>query len=251
MSSALQIHIGTAGWTLPKQHAHRFPAPLNGGEKLSHLQRYAHRLNCVEINSSFHRPHMRTTWERWAASTPDDFRFSAKLPKTITHAAKLVNCGGALQSFFDEVGGLGEKLGPVLVQLPPKLAFESGAAHEFLTTLRELHSGLVVIEPRHASWFVSSAERILRDFEVARAMADPPAGSPLAGQPGGWPGLRYFRLHGSPRKYWSPYSEKSLRALESQLQRTAKLVPTWVIFDNTAGNHALGNALTLQELLGH
>jgi uncharacterized protein YecE (DUF72 family) len=242
------LRIGTAGWTLPKQHAHHFSVPENG-EKLSHLQRYALRLNSVEINSSFHRPHMRKTWERWAASTPAGFRFSVKVPKAVTHEAKLCNCGAALQTFFGEVGGLGDKLGPVLVQLPPRLAFEAGTALEFFTTLRELHSGLAVIEPRHASWFVPAAERLLREFEVARAMADPPAGSPLAAEPGGWPALCYFRLHGSPRKYWSPYSDEYLRMLAARLAERKPRVQTWVIFDNTAGNHALGNALKLRTLL--
>jgi uncharacterized protein YecE (DUF72 family) len=104
----------------------------------------------VEVNSSFHRPHRRATWERWAAVTPDHFSFAVKAPKAITHTAKLVNTGGALLEFFDAVRGLGDKLGPVLIQLPPKLTFVEGIAQEFLTTLRELHQGGVVLEPRHA-----------------------------------------------------------------------------------------------------
>ena len=117
--------IGTAGWTLPRQHAHAFPEPG------SHLVRYAQVFNCVEINSSFHRPHMRKTWERWAATTPADFRFAVKVPKTITHAAKLGNTGALLQTFLDQATGLGEKLGPLLIQLPPSLTFDEGIAHEF------------------------------------------------------------------------------------------------------------------------
>ena len=127
------IHIGTAGWTLPKQHAHHFAA------EGSHLERHASMLNCVEINSSFYRPHMLKTWQRWAASTPANYRFSVKLPKTITHTAKLNNTGALLQVFLDQVQGLGKKLGPLLVQLPPSLAFDEATAHDFFTTLRELH----------------------------------------------------------------------------------------------------------------
>jgi uncharacterized protein YecE (DUF72 family) len=247
------FRIGTAGWTLPKQHADRFSA------EGSHLQRYAGSFNCVEINSSFHRPHMRKTWERWAASTPDHFLFAVKIPKTITHTAKLFNCGALLHKFLDEVCGLDAgdvpKLGPLLVQLPPKLAFEEGVAHEFFTTLRELHSGSVVCEPRHTSWFAPEVDRMLRSFEVARVAADPPKGSALAAKPGGWQGLRYWRLHGAPRTYYSEYSDAFLNDFAMQLQQpTAKRKSpseTWITFDNTALGHATVNALKLSELLNN
>jgi uncharacterized protein YecE (DUF72 family) len=82
----MKFFVGTAGWTVPKQHLALFSA-LDEGAKRSHLERYASRLCCAEINSSFHRPHRRATWERWAATTPDDFRFAVKAPKAITHIA--------------------------------------------------------------------------------------------------------------------------------------------------------------------
>jgi uncharacterized protein YecE (DUF72 family) len=239
----MPIHIGTAGWTLPKPHAHHFPEP--GDLKLTHLQRYANRLTCVEINSSFHRPHQRKTWERWAASTPPDFRFSVKLPKTITHNAKLHNTGALLQTFLDQATGLGDKLGPLLIQLPPSLTYDEALAHEFLTTLRELHSGLAALEPRHATWFTPSVDRLLRSFDIARVAADPPKGSPLSATPGGSSVLHYYRLHGSPRTYYSEYPEAFLK----DLAPTLKKPNTWVIFDNTALGHATHNALQLTALL--
>ena len=93
----------------------------------SHLERYARRLNAVEINSSFYRPHRRTTYQRWAQCVPDDFRFAVKMPKAITHEAGLADCGALLDRFVDEVTGLGEKLAVLLVQLPPKSAFRSAS----------------------------------------------------------------------------------------------------------------------------
>jgi uncharacterized protein YecE (DUF72 family) len=245
------IRIGTAGWTLPRAHADRFPAVG------SHLQRYCGALSCAEVNSSFHKPHRRSTWERWAQSTPDDFRFAVKMPKRITHEAKLQEAGALLLPFFEEIAGLNAgshlKLGPVLVQLPPKLAFDEGVVREFLGTLRELHGGSVVVEPRHASWFTGEADRLLREFDAARVAADPPKGSPLAGEPGGTGVLRYRRLHGSPRTYYSEYDDPFLIALAAQLRAEALRDPeseSWVIFDNTALGHAAANALRLQELLG-
>jgi uncharacterized protein YecE (DUF72 family) len=236
------FRIGTAGWSLPKQHASGFSS------EGTHLDRYSAVFNCVEINSGFYRPHMRKTWERWAASTPQDFRFSVKIPKAATHAAKLVNCGALLQTFFGECSGLSEKLGPLLVQLPPKLVFDFGVAHEFFTTLRELHSGLIACEPRHATWFASEADSLLRNFEIARVAADPPKGSPLAAKPGGWQGLHYYRLHGAPRTYYSDYNAEFLTALAAALQKSSA-PQTWIIFDNTALGHATANALELARLL--
>jgi len=242
--------LGTAGWTIPKQHGALFPL-LEQDVRLSHLERYASRLRCVEINSSFHRPHRRSTWERWAATVPDEFRFAVKAPKAITHVGKLVNSGAALQEFFQAIAGLGSKLGPVLVQLPPKLAFDEVVAHDFFTTLRELHMGQVVLEPRHASWFSSAAEQLLRSFEIARVAADPPKGSPAAARPGGWSGLHYWRLHGSPRTYYSDYDEGTLLNIANRLTPGARRQrhDTWVIFDNTALGYASANVIRLGELL--
>lgn len=209
-------------------------------------------MRCVEINSSFHRPHRRTTWERWAAVTPDGFRFAVKAPKAVTHVAKLVNTGAALRDFFEGVHALGEKLGPVLVQLPPKLPYDEATAREFLSTLRELHLGTVALEPRHASWFTAPVDRLLRDFEIARVAADPPAGSEQAAQPGGWPGLRYWRLHGAPRTYYSEYPASRLLEFAARIESSAKVPETqetWVIFDNTALGHALANAVWLEDML--
>ena len=245
--------IGTAGWTLPKDHASAFPPP--GNEKLTHLQRYAHLLHCVEINSSFHRPHLRKTWERWAASTPPNFRFSVKLPRTITHTAKLKNCGALLQTFLDQATGLGPKLGPLLIQLPPSLAFDEPLAYDFLTTLRELHptsiptENLAALEPRHPSWFTPAAAQLLRSFDIARVAADPPKGSPAAATPGGSQSLHYYRLHGSPRTYYSPYTDADLTRIAHTLRNDPPAAKLWVIFDNTALGHATANALHLGRLL--
>ena len=241
------IRIGTAGWTLPKQYAQHFPSTG------SHLERCAQGFNCVEVNSSFHRPHQQKIWERWARSTPPDFRFSVKLPKAITHTALLANCGGLLSGFFDQIRGLGDKLGPLLVQLPPSLAFDEGLAHEFFTTLRELHpqhlhSGFIALEPRHASWFTPPVDRLLRSFEIARVAADPPKASSLAASPGGWNGLCYWRLHGSPRTYYSAYDAAFLRRFAAKLRKT-ECDERWVIFDNTALGHATANALELMNRL--
>jgi uncharacterized protein YecE (DUF72 family) len=235
--------IGTAGWAIPRQTTGQFPS------EGSTLERYAGRFDAAEINSSFHRPHRPATYERWAASVPPDFRFAVKLPKTITHKLRLVDCGDALRSFAEEIAGLGDRRGPLLVQLPPSLAFDAEIAARFFAAARAELGGPIVCEPRHASWFAAEADALLRDAGVARVAADP-APVPAAQQPGGWPGLAYFRLHGSPRTYWSHYEEAALHDWATRARPFLRDgIQTWIIFDNTAGGGAAGNALRLQEIL--
>jgi len=218
------------------------------GARGSHLERYAAMMNCVEVNSSFYRPHQQKTWQRWAAVTPPDFRFAVKAPKAVTHVAKLLNCGDALAQFFDQIAGLEEKLGPILLQFAPAHAFDQGPVRDFLGTLREIHRGPVALEPRNASWFTPEADRLLREFKIARVAADPAKGSSLAAKPGGAKELRYYRLHGSPRVYWSAYDAAQIGSLAAQLI-SHESSECWVIFDNTAAGEALKNALELRTLL--
>ncbi len=236
------IRIGTAGWSIPGQQAHAFPAAG------SHLQRYAQCLDAVEINSSFYRPHRRETYQRWAASVPENFRFAVKLPKEITHVRRLTGANQPLDQVLSEIGALGGKLGPLLVQLPPSLRFEKEIAAGFLRSLRERFAGEVVCEPRHPSWFTDDADAVLSDFEVARVAADP-ARVPRAAEPGGWPGLIYYRLHGSPEMYYSAYGPEYLGALAGRLAGAARAGVVWCIFDNTARGEATADALGLLRRL--
>jgi uncharacterized protein YecE (DUF72 family) len=234
------IFIGCAGWNLGREH---WPAFAAEG---THLQRYAGRLNGVEINSSFYRPHRRQTYERWADSVPEGFRFSVKMPKHITHELRFAGCESALDKFLTECGGLGEHLGCLLVQLPPSLAFDEAVAEAFFTTLRQRFSGAVVLEPRHESWV--SAEPMLMTHQIAQAAVDPSRISTDA-SPTGWTETQYWRLHGSPRIYHSAYDSTYLQNLAQALHSAAAAgAATWCIFDNTASGAALGNALTLAQI---
>lgn len=238
-----RIRIGCAGWSLPRQERANFPS------EGSQLERYASRLSVVEIDSSFYRPHRPETYIRWAATTPSDFRFSVKLQKAITHESRLVGTMPALDEFLSQVAGLGAKLGCLLVQLPPSFAFDRQRFRRFAAGLRERHDGPVAIEPRHASWFDARADELLARFEFARVLADPVLHANAAA-PGGWPGLVYLRLHGSPRRYWSSYPDSLLRQLASRLVLAQEDgVPCWCVFDNTASGAAVGNALALERML--
>lgn len=233
------LRIGTAGWSVASRYAASFPA------EGTHLQRYAQRLNASEINTSFYRPHQHKTYVRWALSVPDDFRFAVKIPKAITHERGLANCDAELSRFLDEISGLGDKLGVLLVQLPPRAVFDAKTTNAFFDALRKLSTTPVALEPRHASWFAPDVDRWLKSRHIARVAADP-APVDAAGQSGGWDGLRYYRWHGSPRIYYSDYDAAALESLHRRL--TPAHGDVWCIFDNTASGAALGNALTLSRL---
>lgn len=239
-----RIRIGCAGWAVARSQGTLFPA------EGTHLQRFAAELSVVEINSSFYRPHQPKTYVRWAASVPDDFRFTAKVPKRITHELRLRDTAGELDAFLNQVVGLGDRLACLLVQLPPSLALRPDEAERFFAELRHRHSGPVACEPRHASWFTAEGEGLLKRFQVGRVAADPPP-TPGAEVPGGDANARYYRLHGSPRIYYSNYSAEFLAELSERLLRDRNQGSEVIcIFDNTAQGHAQENALQLKELLG-
>lgn len=237
------VAIGTAGWTIPSALADAFPG--EGG----HFERYARRLTVTEINSSFHRPHRPGTYQRWAAAVPDGFRFSVKLPKTISHEGRMVGTDDLLDQFLEEIVGLGEKLAVLLLQLPPSFAFDRAVADGFFADLRRRTDVAVACEPRHPSWFEAEAESCLAAHRVARVAADPVL-APGGEAPGGWPGLRYYRLHGAPRIYYSAYEGEFLTRLADRLRAGDESADRWCIFDNTASGAATGDALALQAAFG-
>ncbi|UOB26217.1 DUF72 domain-containing protein [Pseudomonas orientalis] len=231
------LYVGCAGWSLPREHWPAFD------EQGTHLQRYASRFNAVEINSSFYRPHLPKTYERWRESVPVGFRFSVKVPKRITHELRLQECETALDEFLAQCLQLDDKLGCLLVQLPPSLSYEPLIARAFFEALRQRFAGTVVLEPRHASWLAAGS--LLQAFEIGWVTADPAVIAPGDA----WHGVRYWRLHGSPRIYHSAYGHERVQAYAQVLgQSIEEGIPTWCIFDNTASGHAVADALDLLEL---
>jgi len=238
-----KILIGTAGWQIPAASRSAFPSSGTS------LARYAARLSAVEINSTFRRSHRLVTYSRWAASVPDGFRFAAKLPETISHTLRLRGCREPLSAFLSEVSHLGDKLGCLLLQLPPSLCWDGRVANGFLRTFRAQFDGAIVVEPRHPSWFTQHVNETLARYRVSRAAADP-AVVAMAATPGGDGHFVYFRLHGSPRMYYSSYDDHYVVTLASQLRALAQSGHcVWCIFDNTAAGCALANAVYLSDRL--
>lgn len=230
------LRIGTAGWNIPRASAQEFPETGSG------LQRYATRFRAAEINVTFYRLPRPQTLSRWTAEVPDGFSFAVKVPKAITHERRLVGTAELLEAFLSGIRHLGAKLGPLLIQLPPSLAYDTSASG-FFGLLRARHEGPVVCEPRHVSWFGDEPSALMLEHRISRVAADP-ARHPEGEVPGGWPGLVYFRLHGSPRMYFSAYGTSRLTALAQQLLSSGA-PEVWCIFDNTASGAALQDALEL------
>ncbi|MBH1493193.1 DUF72 domain-containing protein [Stenotrophomonas maltophilia] len=237
------VRIGCAGWSLSRSAQEAF------GQGNSVLQRYATRLPMVEINSSFYRPHLPSTYARWAASVPDYFRFAVKMPRSISHEHRLRDAMQPLQRFLDGALALGDRLGPLLLQLPPSLAYDPATTEGFLQGLRARTQVDMACEPRHPSWFTTEVDALLSDHGVARVAADP-ARVPGSALPGGDRTWSYWRWHGQPQIYRSAYSEQALAGLARNLQRESDAQRSvWFVLDNTALGHATGNALRLQALL--
>lgn len=243
---ARHVYIGVAGWALPgPAYAPRLSLERFGDEG-SHLERYARVYPAVEINSTFYRMHEPKTFARWAKSVPPGFRFSVKLAKEITHKLRLAAAREPLSRFFDPVRSLDASMGPLLIQLPPSLAFEARRAAAFFRALRAEHDGAAVLEARHESWFEPPASRLLGKHAIHRVIADP-ARAPI--EPGPGDELVYYRLHGSPRAYYSAYSSAFLDDLAAKIAVLRERAEVWCIFDNTAAGFAQGDAPGLIDRL--
>jgi uncharacterized protein YecE (DUF72 family) len=204
---------------------------------------YAEHFSCVEINSSFYRPHRKTTYGAWKRAVPASFRFSVKMPRTITHECALRHAEAEVSEFFSAIEALQPKLAALLIQLPPSLEFSAGLVRTFFKSLPRLRGVRLVCEPRHSSWFGQAADTLLEQLDVSRAATDP---SPFApgSRPGGSRSFNYFRWHGSPRMYYSSYSDPQLKTLAAAVKGLRR-TDTWCIFDNTARYAAWDNAVAL------
>lgn len=233
------FRVGTAGWSVPKDYAKFFPV------KGSHLERYAQVFNAVEINSSFYRDHMPKTYKRWAEETPENFSFSVKLNKLFTHEQVLIVNSEQLAESLEGIQELKNKLGVLLVQLPPGLDYNAEKAERFFEILRQFYHGDIAFEPRHLSW--QKSVELLERFKVSKVIADPE----LCRMAHLERKSSYWRLHGSPKVYYSQYFIHSLEQIASQMKLNQKAThkQIWCIFDNTAEFYATKNALQLTEIL--
>jgi uncharacterized protein YecE (DUF72 family) len=241
MTDSSRVRVGVAGWgNPPAKQTERDPGQ-------THLSYYAAHFSCVEINSSFYRPHQASTYARWRDETPPHFCFSVKMPRSITHESRLKCCIAEVARFCEAIGHLQPKLGAILVQLPPSLEYDARAVRSFFRNLPRPGHTPVVCEPRHGSWFTTSVDAVLLELGVARVAADP-ARHPAAHSPGGARRFAYFRWHGTPHLYYSKYADARIAEFADRVLG-CEANDAWCVFDNTARHAAWDDALQLMSLL--
>jgi uncharacterized protein YecE (DUF72 family) len=236
-------YVGCSGWHYDHWRGLYYPEQL---PKSRWLQFYARQFATVELNNSFYRLPSERAFTSWRESTPDDFVFAVKVSRFITHIKRLRNLDSAVETFLSRARVLGEKLGPVLYQLPPSMKRNEELLESFLSGLPSKYRH--VIEFRHESWITDEVFAILRAHKTGLCVFDMPGFScPLVATSD----FAYVRFHGSQGLYSSDYSDEELSQWAERiggLGRDVKVI--YIYFNNDAGAFAIKNAMKLRSLLG-
>ncbi|SNY41772.1 DUF72 domain-containing protein [Paractinoplanes atraurantiacus] len=234
------MHIGTSGWQYKDWRGGLYPTGLPQRLWLEH---YAARFQTVEVNNAFYRLPEKTTFESWRERTPDDFCVAVKMSRYLTHIKRLKEPGEPVERFMSRAGALGDKLGPVLIQLPPTLKADLPALDE---TLGHFPANVrVVVEPRHDSWFTSDLCDLLRERRAALCWAD--RGSRPITPLWKTTDFVYLRLHEGRAKPWPRYGKTSLR---TWVERLSSVRESYVFFNNDPGGAAVIDAAALAAEAG-
>ncbi len=238
----MQYYVGTSGWHYDHWRHRFYPQGLT---KAKWLEFYARHFTTVELNNSFYRLPSEAAFANWHHSSPPGFTFAVKVSRFITHIKRLKDSEQPVATFLDRAGGLGEKLGPLLYQLPPNMPRDDERLASFLSILPE---GLRhVVEFRHQSWLEEGVFQILRNYNTGLCVFDMPG---LCCPVLATADFAYIRLHGSTGLYWSCYSDDELADWARKLAGLAtKLKAVYVYFNNDAEAFAVRNAVTLRDYL--
>ena len=238
----LDYYIGTSGWHYDHWRYRFYPDKL---AKAKWLEFYASHFTTVELNSSFYRLPSEAAFTSWYESSPPNFIFAVKVSRFITHIKRLRDTEEAVEKFITRAKILGEKLGPLLYQLPPNMHRDDGVLEAFLSTLPQ---GMKhVFEFRHQSWLEEEVFEILHQYNAGLCVSDMPSLScPLLAPAD----FAYIRFHGSTGLYFSCYSDEELANWARKLaDLAANLKGIYVYFNNDAEAFAIRNATTLRHYL--
>jgi len=238
----VQYYIGTSGWHYEHWRDSFYPAKLI---KAKWLDFYATHFNTVELNNSFYRLPTENAFNTWRDSVPADFTYAVKVSRFITHIKRLKDTGEAVEKFITRARILGDKLGPLLYQLPPNMHRNDEVLESFLSILPE---GMRhVFEFRHQSWLEEGVFQILQKYGVGFCVFDMPSiGCPAIATAD----FAYIRFHGSTGLYSSCYSDEELASWGKRLANLARnLKSVYIYFNNDAEAFAVRNAVTLRTYL--
>ncbi|WP_162055203.1 DUF72 domain-containing protein [Pontibacter pamirensis] len=239
------LYIGTSGWSYRWQGVF-YPEEIKSAERLSY---YASRFNTTELNSSFYHFTMAKTVEKWLNETPESFKFAAKMHQEVTHKRRLVDTEAPVEKFMSRFLAMGERLGPVLIQLPGSLHFDFGVVADFFDMLRGKYPAPdFALEARHKSWFTQEAQDLLHEYAITWVITS--GGKRFPCLEATTTDTMYLRLHGDEKLYASAYTDE-------QLERYAFMIhdwlldgkQVWVYFNNTILGNAVFNAEKLRELV--
>lgn len=237
------IRVGTSGWSYPEWRAVLYPRGLPAGRWLAH---YAQHFGCVELNASFYRLPAAGTFARWRDAVPAGFLFAVKAHRLITHRMRLADPAATSLPFLAAAAVLGDRLGPVLFQLPPRFPADPDRLAAFLAALPP--GGRYAFEFRDPSWQREDVHALLARHDAALCISD------LAGRTSpivATARLVYVRLHGPRRAYAGRYGEAALAAWAGRMRAwTAEGREVFCFFDNTAAGDAVRDATRLIGLLG-
>jgi uncharacterized protein YecE (DUF72 family) len=231
------LRIGTSGWQYADWRGRFYPSGLPQRHWLEHL---AGQFPTVEVNSAFYRLPERSTFEGWAAQAPGEFVFAVKASRYLTHVRRLRDPAEPVARFLDRARGLGGKLGPVLLQLPPTLRADADLLD---ATLAQFPAGVqVAVEPRHASWWVRGIEGVLSARGAALCWADR-GGRPITPL---WctAEFGYLRMHAGRA---SPAPRYGVGAIDAWLDRLSPYSgkDAYVYFNNDHGGAAVADAAVM------
>jgi uncharacterized protein YecE (DUF72 family) len=238
-----RIRIGCSGWIY--RHWRELFYPPKTPQRLWYGF-YAERFQTVELNTSFYHLPKPETFTKWRDQAPEGFRYAVKAPRFITHMKKLKECAEPAQEFLSRARNLGETIGPILYQLPPRWACNTQRLEEFIALLPPDLSH--VFEFRETSWITQEVLALLDARGVSFCVHDMPgletprwAAGPIA----------YLRFHGGEGKYWGRYSDESLRGWAEWIGEQAKAGrDVWCYFNNDIGGASLCDAHRLMQLCG-
>ena len=233
--------IGTSGWQYKDWRPGLYPAGLPQRLWLEH---YASRFAVVEINNAFYRLPERDTFRQWRDRTPDDFVFAVKMSRYLTHVRRLKDPAEPVARFLGRAEALGDKLGPVLLQLPPNLRADVAALDETLSQFPK--SVRVAVEPRHETWFTGEIRDLLKRHGAALCWADR-GGRP---QTPLWrtADFGYLRMHEGRAHPRPRYGRTALSSWLDRIGRDLAGVPVYVFFNNDHGGAAVIDAAAMAAL---
>jgi uncharacterized protein YecE (DUF72 family) len=224
----MTVWIGTSGWQYDDWRGPVYPPRL---PQRSWLEAYAERFATVESNNAFYRLPERRTFEDWAARTPDDFVMAVKVSRYLTHIKRLRAPAEPVERFLGRARGLGSKLGPVLLQLPPQLRADRDRLERALDRFPD--DVRVAVEFRHDSWFTDDIRRVLTDRGVALCLADRRGVLGPVWRTAAWTYLRFHEGRAEPRP---AYGEAALRSWARRLaEGWTAAEDCWVYFNNDPG----------------